>query len=602
MSLRKVCSLICVLLFAFIQTFSTTVPVSALVKRQDIYETKGEEQTIDSFSASQMVGSESREYIPSNPEVIVKTKLQVESFVCTDSMDVPKIECEALVALYNSTTGAGWDRQENWLTTTTIGNWQGVTVSDGHVIELILPSNQLSGPIPPELASLANLLTLQLSFNQLTGSIPSELGSLTNLETLDFIYNYLTGGIPTFLASLSQLKVLDLGVNQLTGPIPPELGNMTSLLSLTLGVNQLSGSIPPELGGLENLQYLDLYNSQLTGTIPPELGNLTNLQRLYLNKNQLSGTLPPEMSDLSNLWALYISDNPLDGPIPWLFLRLSKLLYFEFINTDLCEPPDLGFQIWKATVPVWQGNGNTCQTRSSETLFLPMVRNGPPCTRPPILQEPANGANLDTLIPVIKWDDSVNVDATDTHLEIALDPNFEQIVDSYWGIGTNRFHAYRPITNFEPATKLYWRSYSVCGETKSPYSQTWTFTTGSGGTILPAPILISPADDSLLTVPSPELVWSAVDGAVEYMYHHTPAGQGGYMFIRTTETSATFFCGGLTPNTTYDWWVKARNEYAWGENAERWQFTTPAETQSLSQEHFSPINYVDQDGKVITSE
>jgi len=53
--------------------------------------------------------------IPPSPEIIAKTREQVNSFTCTDDMDVPKIECEALVALYESTNGAGWQNNSNWL-------------------------------------------------------------------------------------------------------------------------------------------------------------------------------------------------------------------------------------------------------------------------------------------------------------------------------------------------------------------------------------------------------------------------------------------------------------------------------------------------------
>ena len=31
---------------------------------------------------------------------------------------------------------------------------------------------------------------------------------------------------------------------------------------------------------------------------------------------------------------------------------------------------------------------------------------------------------------------------------------------------------------------------------------------------------------------------------------------------------------GLSPNTTYEWWVQARNDYAWGDDSAHWTFTT----------------------------
>ena len=40
----------------------------------------------------------------------------------------------------------------------------------------------MTGEIPSELGSLANLVELYLADNQLTGEVPVELGSLANLE------------------------------------------------------------------------------------------------------------------------------------------------------------------------------------------------------------------------------------------------------------------------------------------------------------------------------------------------------------------------------------------------------------------------------------
>ena len=70
----------------------------------------------------------------------------------------------------------------------------------------------------------------------MTGEIPTELGSLANLESLSLWGNQLTGGIPKELGSLANLLGLDLGGNQLTGEIPTELGSLANLESVvTLG-------------------------------------------------------------------------------------------------------------------------------------------------------------------------------------------------------------------------------------------------------------------------------------------------------------------------------------------------------------------------------
>ncbi len=199
----------------------------------------------------------------------------------------------ALIKLYNATNGPDWTNNTNWLTDAPLDQWHGVTTNDdGRVVRLWLNVNQLSGPIPPELGSLANLVFLSLDTNQLSGPIPPELGNLANLV------------------------FLSLDTNQLSGPIPPELGNLANLVELFLHDNQLSGAIPPELGSLANLRWLVLANNQLSGAIPPELGSLANLGGLYLHDNQLSGAIPPELGSLANLRWLYLWDNQLSGCIP----------------------------------------------------------------------------------------------------------------------------------------------------------------------------------------------------------------------------------------------------------------------------------------------
>ena len=107
---------------------------------------------------------------------------------------LPSPDREVLIALYNSTGGANWTNNTNWLTTAPIGQWRGVTAdSQGRVTELNLTSNQLMGEIPPELADLTSLKLLGLGGNELTGPIPTWLSSLTNLEELYLWENELTG-------------------------------------------------------------------------------------------------------------------------------------------------------------------------------------------------------------------------------------------------------------------------------------------------------------------------------------------------------------------------------------------------------------------------
>ena len=65
---------------------------------------------------------------------------------------------EVLEAFYHATGGPDWLISTNWLSDEPLSEWYGVyTNAEGRVARLILRDNDLSGPIPPELARLTNL-------------------------------------------------------------------------------------------------------------------------------------------------------------------------------------------------------------------------------------------------------------------------------------------------------------------------------------------------------------------------------------------------------------------------------------------------------------
>ena len=316
---------------------------------------------------------------------------------------LPAVDRAALEALYNATGGANWANNENWLSTAVpIGLWYGVTTDvSGRVTALDLSENQLTGPIPPGLGSLANLEELRLRDNQLTGPIPTELVNLTNLEGLHLTRNQLTGPIPSELGILANLRELALGGNQLTGHVPTQLGSLTNLQELYLWDNELNGEIPAELGNLTDLTVLELGGNELTGPIPTELGSLTNLEELNLTRNQLTGVIPTqsgrltylavlalggnqlighipsELGSLTNLQELYLWGNQLTGPIPSELGSLTNLEQLHLSENQLIGPipTELGslanlqeLYLWgnelTGTIPSWLGSLTSLTTLS----------------------------------------------------------------------------------------------------------------------------------------------------------------------------------------------------------------------------------------------
>lgn len=257
-------------------------------------------------------------------------------------LEIPDNEYNALVALYNSTDGANWISNTNWLTD--ISPWYGVTIADGHVAGIGLTSNNLKGQIPGDLGFLVGLQSLDLSDNALTGAIPAELGSLTSLQNLVLNYNQLSGSIPPELGNAAALQSLRLRNNQLTGTLPHELGNLANLQYLYLDGNQLTGTIPTSLANLANLRTLNLTINQLSGAIPDELQQLHNLQNLQLAHNALIGVIPPGLADLTNLRRLDLGNNQLSGQIP---SGLGSLILLTYLGVDRNQlsgpiPPELG--------------------------------------------------------------------------------------------------------------------------------------------------------------------------------------------------------------------------------------------------------------------
>jgi len=80
---------------------------------------------------------------------------QPPGFSCGNVTETPRHECDALVAVYRSTNGVNWTRNDNWLKTNNPCEWRRVGCRDDHVIELDLYEHNLSGSIPPEIGNLS---------------------------------------------------------------------------------------------------------------------------------------------------------------------------------------------------------------------------------------------------------------------------------------------------------------------------------------------------------------------------------------------------------------------------------------------------------------
>ncbi len=237
---------------------------------------------------------------------------------CTDTntTGVPQAQCEALVDLYNSTGGAGWTNNTNWLTAGSIEDWYGITINSGVVSAIQLGSNNLVGQIPASLGTLLQVGILELQSNHLSGTIPPEIGGMGGLQNLNLSGNQLTGSIPASIFDISPLQYLYLTNNQLTGSLPAKALNSPSLRILQIYSNQLTGPLPDVTSINTTLTQLNLYGNQLSGPIPASISNLKALFNLSVSDNNLSGSIPAEIGQMTALKYLYLGANDLTGAIP----------------------------------------------------------------------------------------------------------------------------------------------------------------------------------------------------------------------------------------------------------------------------------------------
>lgn len=267
----------------------------------------------------------------------------------------------------------------NWVKNDPCGRkWEGISCNDSRVTAIILSGTNLIGSLPEDILSLSKLQNLDLSNNRgMMGPLPSNIGSLKNLVSLVLVNCNFSGPIPESIGSLHKLTHLFLDINHFTGPIPHSIGNLANLVWLDLsnnqlngtlpvssrttsgldmllkvnhfhfGQNKLSGAIPPGLFSSNMaLIHIVFNDNQLSGSIPDTLGHVLTLEVIRLDRNFLSGHVPQSLSALTNVSELYLANNNLSGPIPDL-TGMNSLTYVDLSNNNFSGsvPP------WFETLP-----------------------------------------------------------------------------------------------------------------------------------------------------------------------------------------------------------------------------------------------------------
>ena len=235
----------------------------AKVLLNDNTKTKGKEDFLSAINiADQILTSITS---PADIDIInqaIETLKQAEDAYITLNQMIDPQEWVVLQSFYQAyNNGEGW--VEKWDFSSNVPSVKtlpGVTAYDGHVINIDISGNKISGDFPVSLLSLPQLGYLNLSNNAFSGDIGMALAVYISMNTtiqialnkINISGNQFTGNIGLFAACCPNLKELDASDNCLedVSPFIP-----STVTNVNLGNQTIDKTIELDLGNLSD-EYL----------------------------------------------------------------------------------------------------------------------------------------------------------------------------------------------------------------------------------------------------------------------------------------------------------------------------------------------------------
>ena len=225
-----------------------------------------------------------------------------------------ELQREALVALYEATSGADWTINTNWLSDKPLGHWHGVAVNrSGRVTHLSLPKNGLIGQLPPTLGMLSSLGSIDFHGNRgLTGQLPEELGRHSRLVEL------YTFGTSLCLPHTLENWYAALQRRGLSDPqgVPPCSGDGAPMLAVA-DASALEG-------GGEMMRFSVSLDRGAPGPVSVDYATADGTATAGADYTAVSGTLSFAPGELKKSVSVAILDDAIDEGTETFVLRLSN--------------------------------------------------------------------------------------------------------------------------------------------------------------------------------------------------------------------------------------------------------------------------------------
>jgi hypothetical protein len=227
----------------------------------------------------------------------------------TTERNMRRADSLALVAMYNALGGNSWQRKNNWLSTAPLEQWHGITMEQGRVVAIVLPSNNLSGSLPPTIGNreLQKLRRLVLWGNNISGGVPASLGGWRELVTVELDHNNFSA-VNADMSQLSQLLALRLDVNTISAFPESILQIQNSPLQIFRLDRNVISTLPARIDNFPQLRGLWLNNNQIGGSIGGNfIARMPLLQSVFLNGNRLTDV--PTLTTIAPLRQVFIQNN-----------------------------------------------------------------------------------------------------------------------------------------------------------------------------------------------------------------------------------------------------------------------------------------------------
>lgn len=188
------------------------------------------------------------------------------------------------------------------------------------IVSIDLHGLGITAPLPPSLADMPALRSVNFADNDFFGTLPTLYSSLSNLEILKLDDNLISGTIPSAYSALSKMQILTMPLNVLVGYLPSSLAELRNLQTIDFSTNAgIVGPIPDAWaapGAMDALLNANLAFNQLSGTVPAfsSLNNPAGLMDVTGNEN-MCGDIPPWASP-NGAGTLLFDGTNVGGPCP----------------------------------------------------------------------------------------------------------------------------------------------------------------------------------------------------------------------------------------------------------------------------------------------